>query len=143
VAAALIAAALLPALAPLQPLVETCWAAHHHGGVKIRHCFETLDHGRQVRDRVVVTSGPTAVYEGETLYRAEGGQLVFTYRNKQGGEGRGTASFRDGLMTFRMRMRPTATGEPADREDVWRITSGGFESVSATGAVSFQPDGKP
>jgi hypothetical protein len=48
----------------------------------------------------VVTVCGKSVYEGETIYSARGGQVIFTYWNSLGGLGTGTASLAPDLWRF-------------------------------------------
>lgn len=139
---AAVAAALLAQLSPFEPLVGSCWSFHQHGGIKDRHCFEAVYGGKHVRDRHVVTSGPNAVYEGETLYSVEAGQVVFTYWNSLGGVGRGTMSAKDGLLSFRLRMRGSPDAEAKDVATVWRVAPDGYEVIDGD-THRFRRDGAP
>jgi len=94
--ALLAAASAQPAQAALQPLASFaghCWRGEAPGKAGVdTHCFEWVYGGQHLRDRHVVTQNGKPVYEGEALYSADHGRVMFTYWNSLGGLGRGSAS---------------------------------------------------
>ena len=80
---------LIPALAPMAPLVGHCWAADLPGGQRDVHCFEAMFEGRFVRDRHEVSGGGVQ-HLGETVYGVEAGKVAYTYWSSDGETMRGT-----------------------------------------------------
>ena len=76
--------------------------------------------GAHIRDRHEVQDGGKTVYAGETIYSADGPDLVFTYVNSLGGVGQGKVGSAGSLLGFTgtMRASPNKSEEPIDAE--WR-----------------------
>lgn len=108
-------------LSPFNPLVGACWRADLSATVNDTHCFETLYGAAHVLDRHEVRDNGKTIYAGETIYSADGSQLVFTYVNSLGGVGHGTAHAEKSRLRFVGHMR----GSPADAEQPlnseWRL----------------------
>lgn len=124
VLALLAAAEAAPAnrLSMFTPFVGSCWRSHFSATVEDTHCFEPMYGGAHVRDRHEVQENGKTIYAGETIYSADGPDLVFTYVNSLGGVGQGT--FRPGTGTTirfagKMRASPDRAQQPIDSE--WRL----------------------
>jgi hypothetical protein len=77
-----------PAFAPLAFLAENCWkGTMPDGKATDEHCFTWVYEGRFLRDRHVVRSADTAIYEGETTYywNPQLRQLEYFYITAHGG----------------------------------------------------------
>jgi hypothetical protein len=72
-------------LSAFKPFVGACWRAEFSATINDTHCFEAMYGGAHVRDRHEVKSDGKIVYAGETIYSADGPNLVFTYVNSLGG----------------------------------------------------------
>jgi hypothetical protein len=85
------------------------------------HSFEAMYGGAHIRDRHEVQDGGKTIYAGETIYSADGPDLVFTYVNSLGGVGQGKVGTAGSLLGFTgtMRASPNKPEEPIDSE--WRI----------------------
>src|SRR5690242_14561712 len=110
-----------PTLAVFKPFVGACWRAEFNTTTNDTHCFEAVYGGAHIRDRHEVRAGDKTVYDGETIYSADGPDLVFTYFNSLGGLGRGRVSAADKSLVFigTMRGSPDKPDQPIDSE--WRI----------------------
>ena len=83
--AAQAAAPIATDLAAFKPFVGACWRAEFTASVNDIHCFEAMYGGAHVRDRHEVKDNGQTIYAGETIYSADGPDLVFTYVNSLGG----------------------------------------------------------
>jgi hypothetical protein len=124
-------------------LVGHCWTGAAPGGAGVdQHCFEPVYGGQHVRDRHVVTVDGKPVYEGETVYSAEGGRLTFTYWNSIGGLGRGSVVVAGDMLRFSgtIHARPSASDAPF--AVTWRKLAGSYEVSDGDGAPprSFRRD---
>jgi hypothetical protein len=119
--AAQAATAQAPSLSPFKPFLGACWKADFSAAVHDTHCFEAMYGGAHIRDRHEVQDSGKTVYAGETIYSADGPDLVFTYFNSLGGVGQGKVGTADRLLGFTgtMRASPNKAEEPIDSE--WRI----------------------
>ena len=119
--AAQAAAAPPPAFAPFARFVGSCWRASFSATTTDTHCFEAMYGGAHVRDRHEVKDAGKVVYAGETIYSADGGDLVFTYVNSLGGVGTGKLKVNADTLSFTgvMRASPDKTQQPIDSQ--WRI----------------------
>jgi len=119
--AAQAASAQAPSLSPFKPFVGACWRAEFSANVHYTHCFESMYGGAHVRDRHEVQDHGKTVYAGETIYSADGPDLVFTYVNSSGGVGQGKVGTADRMLGFTgtMRASPNEPEQPIDSE--WRI----------------------
>ena len=104
-----------------KPFVGACWRADFSPKVEDTHCFENMFHGAHVRDRHEVQDQGKTVYAGETIYSADGPDLVFTYFNSLGGVGQGKVGSAGKLLGFTgtMRASPEKPEQAIDSE--WRI----------------------
>jgi hypothetical protein len=95
--------------------------------------------GAHVRDRHEVQEGGKTVYAGETIYSADGPNLVFTYVNSLGGVGLGKVGTAGALLGFTgtMRASPDKAEQPIDSE--WRLIDADHYEVRS---VVQSPDGK-
>lgn len=108
-------------LSPFKPLLGACWRGNLSPTMSDTHCFEPVYGGVHVRDRHEVREGGKVIYAGETIYTADGPDLVFTYFNSMGGIGRGKAGSADNMLGFTGTMRPSP-GDPEQPIDAeWRI----------------------
>lgn len=119
--AAQAASAQAPSLSPFKPLLGACWRADFSATTHDTHCFEAMYGGAHVRDRHEVQDKGKTVYAGETIYSADGPDLVFTYFNSLGGVGQGKVGSADRMLGFTgtMRASPNKPEQPIDSE--WRI----------------------
>lgn len=108
-------------LAPFKPFLDACWRADFNSTVRDTHCFEPMYGGAHVRDRHEVDEGGKTVYAGETIYSADGPDLVFTYYNSLGGVGQGKVGSTDKMLGFTgdMRASPDKPEQAIDSE--WRL----------------------
>jgi hypothetical protein len=121
-----------PPLQPFAPLVGHCFVGPLPGSEGTdRHCFESVYGGQHVRDRHVVTVCGKSVYEGETIYSARGGQVIFTYWNSLGGLGTGTASLAPDLWRFSGTVHGTPNGKEQPIATSWKLRSDGYDVSSA------------
>lgn len=114
-------AAHAPSLAPFKPFVGACWRADFTPTMHDTHCFEEMYGGAHIRDRHEVEDTGKVVYAGETIYSADGPDLVFTYVNSLGGVGLGKVGSTERSLGFTgtMRASPDKPEQPIDSE--WRI----------------------
>lgn len=144
IAAALLLAAQVaqPAdLAPFKPFLGACWRTAFSATVRDTHCFEAMYGGAHVRDRHEVQDGGKTVYAGETIYSADGPDLVFAYYNSLGGVGQGKVGSTQKSLGFTgtMRAAPDKPGQPIDSE--WRlIDADHYEVRSLVPTKSGQPE---
>ena len=108
-------------LAILAPLVGGCWRAEFSATVADTHCFEAVYNGAHVRDRHEVRDGGKTVYAGETVYSADGPDVVFTYFNSLGGVGHGKVRSAAGGIGFTGTMRSAPDQKPEAIGSEWRI----------------------
>lgn len=85
-------------LVPFNPFVGACWRAELSVSVHDTHCVKTLYGAAHVLDRHEVQDHGKTIYAGETIYSADGSQLIFTYINSLGGVGHGTAQAEKGKL---------------------------------------------
>lgn len=135
------AAAHAPDLSPFAPFVGACWRSDFTATMHDTHCFEPMYGGAHVRDRHEVEEGGKVIYAGETIYSADGPDLVFTYVNSLGGVGFGKVASGKSLLGFNgsMRASPDKAEQPIDSE--WRlIDADHYEVRSLLPSVSGKPD---
>jgi len=108
-------------LSVFKPWLGACWRADFTPTMHDTHCFEAMYGGAHVRDRHEVKEGDKTVYAGETVYSADGPDLVFTYFNSLGGVGIGKVGSADKMLGFTgtMRASPDKAEQPIDSE--WRL----------------------
>lgn len=145
IAAALLLAAQAVAkpadLSLFKPFLGACWQTNFTPTVHDTHCFEPMYGGAHVRDRHEVKDGGKIVYAGETIYSADGPDLVFTYFNSLGGVGIGKVGSSEKSLGFTgtMRAAPDKPEEEIDSE--WRlIDADHYEVRSLVPAKNGQPD---
>ena len=113
IAAALLLALQSPARAPnlsvFKPFIGACWRTEFTATMHDTHCFEAMFGGAHVLDRHEVKEGDKTVYAGETVYSADGPDLVFTYFNSLGGIGTGKVGSADKMLGFTGTMRRRRT----------------------------------
>jgi hypothetical protein len=110
-----------PSLDTFKPFVGACWRADFSAQVQDTHCFDAMYGGAHVRDRHEVQEGGKTVYAGETVYSADGPDLVFTYFNSLGGVGEGKVGAADRLLGFTGTMRPSPDKPEQSIDSEWRI----------------------
>src|SRR4051812_32897230 len=110
-----------PTLAPFKPFVGSCWRASFSATTTDTHCFEAMYGGAHIRDRHEVKENGKTVYAGETIYSADGPDLVFTYVNSLGGVGIGKVGSTERSLGFTgtMRASPDKPEQPIDSE--WKL----------------------
>jgi hypothetical protein len=119
-------------LQPFAPLVGHCFVGPLPGSEGTdRHCFESVYGGQHVRDRHIVTVGGKSVYEGETIYSARGGQVIFTYWNSLGGLGTGSASLNPDLWRFSGTVHGSPDGKEQPIATSWKLGPDGYAVSSA------------
>jgi hypothetical protein len=119
---AVLAGASMGPLAVFEPWLDRCWSATIALETRDTHCFTRVFGGAHVRDRHRVTKGGKTVYEGETLYSAEGEEVTFLYVSSIGGIGRGKAVAVPGGIDFEMAMRPAPKEAAKSLPAQWRWT---------------------
>jgi hypothetical protein len=136
------AAAQAPAdLSAFKPFVGACWRTQFSAIINDTHCFEAMYGGAHVRDRHEVKENGKIVYAGETIYSADGPDLVFTYVNSLGGVGVGKVGTANAVLGFTgsMRASPDKAEQPINSQ--WRIIDADhYEVRSLTAPKSGQPD---
>lgn len=128
-------------LSPFKPFVGACWRTEFSVSLNDTHCFEAMYGGAHVRDRHEVKENGKVVYAGETIYSADGPDLVFTYVNSLGGVGVGKVGMKNKVLGFTgsMRASPDKTQQPIDSE--WRVIDADhYEVRSLTPAGNGQAD---
>jgi hypothetical protein len=128
-------------LAPFKPFLGSCWRTDFSPTVRDVHCFEAMYGSAHVRDRHEVKEGGKIVYAGETIYSADGPDLVFTYYNSLGGVGQGKVGSTEKMLGFTgsMRASPDKPEQAIDSE--WRlIDADHYEVRSLVPAKNGQPD---
>ncbi|HEX3421840.1 MAG TPA: hypothetical protein VHS33_00350 [Sphingomicrobium sp.] len=130
-------------LSAFKPFVGACWRASFSATVNDTHCFEAMYGGAHVRDRHEVKEGGRTVYAGETIYSADGPDLVFTYVNSLGGVGSGKVAASNAVLGFTgsMRASPDKAQEPIDTE--WRIIDSDHYEVRTPAAPKDSQPEKP
>lgn len=123
-----------PPLAALQDYIGHCWLTRIDDVTTDRHCFSRVYGGAHVRDTHVVSRDGQPVYQGETLFSDEAGQLSFTYWNSLGGIGRGTALASGNELRFSLVMRAAPGSAPVTSSFRWRLLDDGYET-SGDGVV--------
>jgi hypothetical protein len=126
------AASAAPAdLSAFRPFIGACWRADFTATVRDTHCFEAMYGGAHVVDRHEVQDGGKTVYAGETIYSADGADVVFTYVNSTGGVGQGKMRAAGSVLTFvgNMRGSPADAQQPIDSE--WRVIDADHYEVLA------------
>ena len=129
-----------PTLSAFQPFLGACWRADFSPTVEDTHCFDAMYGGAHVRDRHEVQDKGKTVYAGETIYSADGPDLVFTYVNSLGGVGQGKVRTDDRVLGFKglMRASPDKAQQPIDSE--WRLVDADhYEVRSLLSAASAAP----
>jgi hypothetical protein len=128
-----------PDLSPFKPFMGACWRTRFSAKVEDTHCFEPMYGGAHVRDRHEVRDGGKTVYAGETIYSADGPNLVFTYVNSLGGVGQGKVGSADRMLGFTgsMRASPNEPEQTIDAE--WRVLDADHYEVRS---LVKSPDGK-
>jgi hypothetical protein len=79
-----LAAAVPPALQPLQFLVGHCWRATLKEGPTDTHCFASLAGGQQIRDRHAVRKDGKVIYTGESDISVVKGGVHYRYKGSSG-----------------------------------------------------------
>ena len=130
-------------LSAFKPFLGACWRTEFSATVSDTHCFEAMYGGAHVRDRHEVKSDGKTVYAGETIYSADGPDLVFTYVNSLGGVGFGKVGTTNSVLGFKgsMRASPDKGQEPIDSE--WRVVDADHYEVRNLGAAKSDPKDKP
>ena len=130
-------------LSAFKPFVGACWRTEFSATVSDTHCFEAMYGGAHVRDRHEVKSDGKTVYAGETIYSADGPDLVFTYVNSLGGVGVGKVGTTNAVLGFTgsMRASPDKAQEPIDSE--WRLVDADHYEVRNLGGAKSGPPDKP
>ena len=108
-------------LSAFKPFIGACWRASFSPTVSDTHCFETVYGGAHVRDRHQVREGGKTVYAGETIYSADGADVVFTYFNSLGGVGNGKVRSAGATIRFSGTMRASPTDVPKPIDSEWRV----------------------
>jgi hypothetical protein len=108
-------------LSVFKPFLGSCWRAQFSATVHDTHCFDAMYGGAHVRDRHEVRNGSKVIYAGETIYSADGPDLVFTYFNSLGGVGLGKVGTATGMLGFTgtMLASPDQPEQAIDSE--WKI----------------------
>jgi hypothetical protein len=135
-----VATAQPPSLSPFHAFLGSCWRAQISAKVQDTHCFEAMYGGAHVRDRHEMREGAKTTYAGETIYSADGPDLIFTYVNSLGGVGQGKVGSADRLLGFSgtMRASPDKPEQPIDSE--WRLIDARHYEVRS---LVKSPDGRP
>ena len=108
-------------LVPFKPFVGSCWRASFGATTTDTHCFEPMYGGAHVRDRHEVKDKGKIVYAGETIYSADGPNLVFVYVNSMGGVGLGKVGSTEKSLGFTGTMRPAPDQPEQDIDSEWRV----------------------
>ena len=124
---------LIAALTPGQifdGLTGSCFETVMSGGSTDTHCFTASAGGKIAMDvHKVRTPNGQVVYEGVTVYRADGGKVVYSYFNSLGDLYPGEADRAGQDLVF-----------AADKL-VWKLTPDGYDSVSDKGTQHFRKVG--
>jgi len=128
-------------LSPFKPFLGSCWRTDVSATVRDVHCFEAMYGGAHVRDRHEVKEGGKTVYAGETIYSADGPDLVFTYYNSLGGLGLGKVGSTEKMLGFTGSMRASPNQPEHAIDSEWRlIDANHYEVRSLVPAKNGQPD---
>ncbi len=128
-------------LSAFRPFVGACWRTEFSATINDTHCFEAMYGGAHVRDRHEVKENGKTVYAGETIYSADGPDLIFTYVNSLGGVGTGKVDGAKAILDFvgNMRASPEKAQQPINSQ--WRLVDADhYEVRSLTPSKSGQPD---
>jgi len=128
-----------PDLSPFKPFVGACWRTQFSATVADTHCFEPMYGGAHVRDRHEVRADGKIVYAGETIYSADGPNLVFTYVNSLGGVGQGKVGTAGRMLGFTGTMRASPDKPEQTIDSEWRIIDANHYEVRS---LVKSPDGK-
>ena len=120
-------------LAPLLALAGQCFAGEVEPGSRDVHCFTSVYGGQHVRDVHKITKSGRILYQGETMYSVEGGEVTFTYLISIGGIGRGIATLGPGDWRFIGMMRATPADAPKPFLIRWQWSGGHAYSVRSGG----------
>lgn len=126
-------------LSPFNPFLGACWRAEFSASVSDTHCFEAMYGGAHVRDRHEVKADGKIVYAGETIYSADGPDLVFTYVNSLGGVGAGKVGASNAVLGFTGSMRPSPDKAQVPINSKWRLIDADHYEVRSA-SVSGPPD---
>ncbi len=130
-----------PDLTAFKPFLGACWRADFSARVQDTHCFETMYGGAHIRDRHEVRDDGKIIYAGETIYSADGPDLIFTYVNSLGGVGQGKVGTADNMFGFTGSMRPSPDKPEQEIDSEWRlIDADHYEVRSLIPPKSGQPD---
>lgn len=128
-------------LSAFKPFVGACWRTEFSATVNDTHCFEAMYGGAHVRDRHEVKEDGKTVYAGETIYSADGPDLVFTYVNSLGGVGLGKVGTANAVLGFTGNMRPSPDKAQQPINSEWRLIDADHYEVRSLGVTkSGQPD---
>lgn len=128
-------------LSAFKPFIDACWRADFSATVNDTHCFEPIYGGAHVRDRHEVKHDRETIYAGETIYSADGPDLVFTYVNSLGGVGQGKVGSADDLLGFTGSMRASPDKPEQQIDSEWRlIDSDHYEVRSLVPTRDGKPD---
>jgi|KBSSwiStaDraftv2_1062776.scaffolds.fasta_scaffold21982_2 hypothetical protein len=128
-------------LSPFKPFLGACWRADFSPTVHDTHCFEAMYGGAHVRDRHEVQDGSKTIYAGETIYSADGPDLVFAYYNSLGGVGLGKVGSTERALGFTGSMRAAPNKPEQEIDSEWRlIDADHYEVRSLVPTKSGQPD---
>jgi hypothetical protein len=131
----------VPDLSAFNPFLGACWRSEFSATVHDTHCFEPMYGGAHVRDRHEVNDGGRTIYAGETIYSADGPDVVFTYVNSLGGVGSGKVGSTHGLLGFTGSMRASPDKPEQQIDSEWRmIDADHYEVRSLLPVKSGQPD---
>lgn len=128
-------------LAPFKPFLGSCWRASFGATTTDTHCFEAMYGGAHVRDRHEVKDGGKVVYAGETIYSADGPDLVFTYFNSLGGVGLGKVGSTEGMLGFTGTMRASPDKPEHSIDSQWKII--GLDRYQVQSMVRTKSDELP
>jgi hypothetical protein len=128
-------------LSAFKPFVGACWRTDFAPTVHDTHCFEAMYGGAHIRDRHEVQDSGKTIYAGETIYSADGPDLVFTYVNSLGGVGLGKVGTIDKVLGFTGSMRAAPDKPQQQIDSEWRlIDADHYEVRSLIPSGSGRPD---
>jgi len=128
-------------LSAFKPFLGACWRADFSPTVHDTHCFEVMYGGAHVRDRHEVQDKGKTIYAGETIYSADGPDLVFTYFNSLGGVGLGKVGTTAKELGLTGTMRPAPDKPEQDIDSEWRlIDADHYEVRSLVPSKSGKPE---
>lgn len=127
-------------LSAFKPFIGACWRTEFSAKVNDTHCFEAMYGGAHVRDRHEVKADGKTVYAGETIYSADGPDVIFTYVNSLGGVGVGKVGTTSAVLGFKgsMRASPDKAQEPISAE--WRLVDADHYEVRDLASSKSAPD---